>query len=327
MLIINYEAGRFANRLFHFSHFIVNSLTHDYTLIYPYFDEFAQYFDATDTNIFPEGRISLKFSKNKLIHTFLKKTIALTAKVVFKIIGRNNFLFFHRFYGYRQQRDAYSDLNDAAFLRQAKKSLLIVEGWRYRDKKNFGPLNKNLLRKIFTPKKIFLEKVKKNLEIYFKKNFSEKNAKEKNAGNYFKKNAKDKKNILIGVHIRRTDYETFENGKWFYSDKIYAAKMYQFQQLFLNQPDEKNKNCTFWLCSDEPIVTENFKNFDIFFDTQPHFISDLYTLAQCDYIIGPPSTYSMWASFYGEVPLFKIFSATETLSLEKFEVVEPALEP
>ena len=309
MVIVNYEAGRLANRLFHFSHFIVNSLANDYTLVYPYFDEFEQYFDTTDANVFPEGRIQLKFSKNKLLHTFIKKTIAVNAKVVFKLSRGDDFLFFHRFYDYRQQRDAFFDLNDAKFLNQSKKSVIIVEGWRYRDKINFTPFNKNLLRKIFTPKKIFLEKVKLNLENYFKINLSE------------------KKNILIGVHVRRTDYASFENGKWFYSHKIYAEKMHQLKQFFLNQPAEKSKKCIFWLCSDEPIAIENFKNFDILFDTKPHFITDLYTLAQCDYIIGPPSTYSMWASFYGGVPLLKIFSEKEIINLEKFEVVDPALEP
>ena len=33
-------------------------------------------------------------------------------------------------------------------------------------------------------------------------------------------------------------------------------------------------------------------------------IGDLYSLAACDYIIGPPSTYTQWASFYGQVPRF-----------------------
>ncbi len=103
--------------------------------------------------------------------------------------------------------------------------------------------------------------------------------------------------------------------------------MQQMQQLFLNQSNGKNNICSFWLSSDEPLNIHNFKNFDIYFDSQPHFITDLYTLAQCDYIIGPPSTYSMWASFYGNVPLLKIFSAVEEMSLVKFEVVNPAFEP
>jgi hypothetical protein len=37
-----------------------------------------------------------------------------------------------------------------------------------------------------------------------------------------------------------------------------------------------------------------------------HFIEDLYALASCDYIIGPPSTFSQWASFYGNVPRYMV---------------------
>jgi hypothetical protein len=29
----------------------------------------------------------------------------------------------------------------------------------------------------------------------------------------------------------------------------------------------------------------------------------MYALAQCDLILGPPSTFSQWASFYGQRPL------------------------
>lgn len=50
-------------------------------------------------------------------------------------------------------------------------------------------------------------------------------------------------------------------------------------------------------------------------------IEDLYALSKCDYIFGPPSTFSMWASFYGEVPL-KFFETTnEKFSLNDFSVI------
>ncbi len=130
--------------------------------------------------IFPEGLICLKFSKNKYIHACLKKIIASTAKIIFKISGSDHILLFHRFYGYQQKRDAYSNMNDPEFLLQAKNSFLIVEGWRYRDKINFTEEKKDLLRKIFTPKNVFLEKVNLNLKYYFSKKSFEKNISDKN---------------------------------------------------------------------------------------------------------------------------------------------------
>ncbi|HAX17707.1 MAG TPA: hypothetical protein DCY00_03825 [Actinobacteria bacterium] len=57
------------------------------------------------------------------------------------------------------------------------------------------------------------------------------------------------------------------------------------------------------------------------YNSQNHFIEDLYSLALCDYIFGPPSTFSMWASFYGEVPLRFITNPDTDLSLDKFKKI------
>ena len=45
-----------------------------------------------------------------------------------------------------------------------------------------------------------------------------------------------------------------------------------------------------------------------------HLVEDLYALARCDYLVGPPSTYTAWASFYGQVPLCHLETAEQQLS-------------
>ena len=47
-------------------------------------------------------------------------------------------------------------------------------------------------------------------------------------------------------------------------------------------------------------------------------IEDLYALSICDYILGPPSTFSMWASFYGGVPLRFIKHSNDKIFLREF---------
>jgi hypothetical protein len=47
------------------------------------------------------------------------------------------------------------------------------------------------------------------------------------------------------------------------------------------------------------------KNSTIMSDKR-HFITDMYVLAACDAILGPPSTFSIWASYYGRVPLMQL---------------------
>ena len=39
-----------------------------------------------------------------------------------------------------------------------------------------------------------------------------------------------------------------------------------------------------------------------------------------DYILGPPGTFSQWASFYGEKPLLHLFDSNDSVALEKFRV-------
>jgi hypothetical protein len=49
-------------------------------------------------------------------------------------------------------------------------------------------------------------------------------------------------------------------------------------------------------------------------------VGDLYALARCDYIMGPPSTYTQWASFYGNQPLYHLRSGDDRVEREKFRV-------
>ena len=49
-------------------------------------------------------------------------------------------------------------------------------------------------------------------------------------------------------------------------------------------------------------------------------MSDLYALAGCDYILGPPGTFSQWASFYGEKPLLQLGDSNDSVPVEKFRV-------
>lgn len=45
---------------------------------------------------------------------------------------------------------------------------------------------------------------------------------------------------------------------------------------------------------------------------------DLFSLSKADYIIGPPSTFSAWASLYGTVPLYFIESSNSDFKIPDF---------
>lgn len=104
--------------------------------------------------------------------------------------------------------------------------------------------------------------------------------------------------FVIGVHVRHGDYETFANGMLYYSWAEYAELMKHVAELFADKP------VTFLICSNVAIPKSAFDGFS--YTIAPgHPAIDLYCLAACDAIIGPPSTFTEWASFYGEVPRYQ----------------------
>jgi hypothetical protein len=119
--------------------------------------------------------------------------------------------------------------------------------------------------------------------------------------------------IVIGVHIRQGDYRGWFDGKYFYPASRYAAWMAELAAQF------PNRKVAFFVCSDEPRSTGEFPGLTVALGTNSP-VSDIYALARCDYIFGTKSTFSQWASFYGEKPLLQVFGTDEPAKLENFRV-------
>ncbi|CAK8991830.1 Chondroitin synthase (CS) [Includes: Glucuronosyl-N-acetylgalactosaminyl-proteoglycan 4-beta-N-acetylgalactosaminyltransferase (UDP-GalNAc transferase), partial [Durusdinium trenchii] len=103
--------------------------------------------------------------------------------------------------------------------------------------------------------------------------------------------------IIVGVHVRQGDYQTHFHGLLYYESEEYAELMQDVVTLF------PGRRVRFIVCSNVAQPVETFAEFS----WQPgpgSAVGDLYTLAACDYIIGAASTYSQWASFYGNVPRY-----------------------
>ncbi len=105
--------------------------------------------------------------------------------------------------------------------------------------------------------------------------------------------------MVIGIHIRRGDYATWNDGRFFYELEDYHRFMCRIQRLYCD------KRVAFFISSNENFSLNIFKGCECrrFVNEPSGAILDLYTLSVCDRIIGPFSSYSRWASFIGEVPL------------------------
>lgn len=123
--------------------------------------------------------------------------------------------------------------------------------------------------------------------------------------------------IVVGVHIRRGDYKEWLDGIYYYTDEEYVCILRNIKEQF----ESRGQQVKFLLCSNEKINLENYNSLECFILSCFSGSHDLYALSRCDYIIGPPSSYSQWASFWGRVPVKFIKSTKEIITLSDFSEI------
>lgn len=110
-------------------------------------------------------------------------------------------------------------------------------------------------------------------------------------------NIRRKSDLVVGIHIRRGDYQNWSNGRYYFSWETYAAHIKHVRRSFADQ------KVHFVLCSNEPIRLPIQNDMSIAGETAA---TDLFALSSCDLILGPPSSFSTWAGFSGNVPVWHI---------------------
>lgn len=131
------------------------------------------------------------------------------------------------------------------------------------------------------------------------------------------KEMKQNSNLVVGVHIRRGDYATWHNGRFFYELEDYHQFMLRIKELY------KDRRVSFFISSNEDFSLDIFTDCECRrFGKEPSgAILDLYTLSVCDRIMGPFSSYSRWASFIGEVPLCFLETKDQKFTEESFSKI------
>lgn len=174
------------------------------------------------------------------------------------------------------------------------KFLRFTKGWSTRRDTRYLRQTMPELKRIFLPK----EEITKKAEMMVS-------------------NLKQDSDLLVGVHIRRGDYATWNNGRFFYELEEYHQFILRIKQLYIG------KRISFFISSNEDFSLEIFKDCECQrFGKEPSgAILDLYTLSLCDRIIGPFSSYSRWASFIGEVPLCFLETKDQQFTEESFSKI------
>ena len=115
--------------------------------------------------------------------------------------------------------------------------------------------------------------------------------------------------LRLGVHIRRGDYAQWADGIYYYEDEVYVRHINRFAE------QHQDKTIHVYLSTNDGQVTaEHFQQRCP--QVRIHHLQgsapeDLFMLSECDCLIGPPSTFSLVAAMYRDLPLYRMDSADE----------------
>ena len=172
-----------------------------------------------------------------------------------------------------------------------KSQLVLIKGWSFRDYEAFLTYREEI-KKLFAFQSKISQKVEKILPPL------------------------TENVIRLGVHIRRGDYKKWMDGNYYYSDEDYIKIILSFCSLFSGDSIE------IFIVSNEKDLPQKMYKTGI--NSTVCFLSgnpaeDLYSLSTCNYIIGPPSTFSLMAAFYNDSNLYWILDKKQTLKKEYFQ--------
>ena len=173
-----------------------------------------------------------------------------------------------------------------------KHKFYFIDAWKHSEDVSYIQNHKQEIKKLFQPNESVIQKISHAFGVF--------------------------DGFTIGVHIRRGDYKEYLSGRYYLSVEKWA----KYIQCLSSQSTKKNVR--FLICSNEDGIDKELLKLvptaNIFSIQNTNEITDLYALSKCDYIIGVPSSYSQWASFIGETPLFLITNEKMPL-LEDFHKI------
>ncbi len=291
MIVISDKSGQLGNRIIVFASFIAIACEQNLTVANPSFEEYSDYFDSCKNYLIPGYPKAYFKTSKKYLRRFSYRLAYLVARILHRL------KFNSRYLGY-----IYLDSNER-FNLQTKHKLLektfcLVQGWGFQPGQLLSKHRERICA-FFQPGHEY------NLRI-----------------TEFISQAKTGNRLLIGIHIRQGDYKNFEGGKYFFETDSYIRLISHLNQQFFTELNQKPR---FVIFSNQSLKQEVFHLLDgIDFIFGPgHELLDMYCLSACNYICGPPSTYTIWASFYGNAPLFMFREPGKKISPSEFLVWKP----
>lgn len=282
MIVIVRNFGQLGNRLWLSAHLIAAAREYGVTLVNPSFAEYAQHFPATAGDL---------WCRYPVVDRAGDPPSARLRRAVYKAVylGGKSLLYAQRLGCpvrlIRLRQEESCDLASDKFRCWAQSAIpLLVSGWKFRSDR--------LLDK-------HADAVRAHFEIL---------PRHRAHISSLIRAARRQADVLVGVHIRHGDYARFANGRYFYTLQQYVGAMRRITDQLAG------RKVAFLVCGNATLERASFGDLNVHFGTN-HLIEDMYAFAETDLIVGPPSTFSEWASFYGRVPLQFLQTAETELDL------------
>lgn len=288
MIVVVRKFGQLGNRLLLAAHLIAAAREYGVAFANPSFVEYAKYFPATAFDLWcrypaldASQRAVAEMPSDRLRRATYH-SIYLSGKALWLLqrAGIPGPLI-------RLRKSESCDLGSEDFKRRAQSSIgVCVSGWLFR---NWALLTKHS------------QTVRAHFEIQ-----PEHRARVTALMRGVRRGA----DCVVGVHIRHGDYAKFQNGRYFFSIPQYVAAMNDIRHQL------SDRKVAFLVCGNTRLDRCDFGDLNVHFGAG-HLIEDMYALAETDLLIGPPSTFTGWASFFGETPLQQLEQPDQTFDAQR----------
>ncbi|MCJ7694154.1 MAG: hypothetical protein MUO40_01895, partial [Anaerolineaceae bacterium] len=266
IFIIPTKTNQMCNRMFLFGNIIATAIEHNAVVINTAFSEFSDYFVGTQNDAFcrfPNKRTPHFLNSPKIrnnLHRWIEKVAHSAKSGNLSRILKNSLVYVDSGWTSTVDEPEGEKALDTLLYKQLiqNRSLIFFDGPLFTNHPGMYK-HKAQIKAFFQP----VREIQANVEA-------------------FTEHLHDEVDLLIGVHMRLGDYASFSGGRFMFTPAQYSEKMHQAQALF------PGKKVRFLITSNEKQDSNYFSEFDHVIGNG-HPIEDLYSLAKCDYITGPPS--------------------------------------
>lgn len=291
MLVVVEDGGGLANRIFVFANVIATGMATAHRVVNPAFRHWANSFEGTVGDamaVFPRRRRALFGGP-----LFARIVASLSYRSCRILAGSRRGPFRAMSLSWPQHCDLDRP-EEIADLRRRR--LVLLKGWLFRNPSGVERCAARI-REFFRPTSEIREEADRVVAA-----------------------ARSGADVLVGVHVRHRDYRDFMEGRYFYPFPTYVDLM---RSLAVRVAPRR---AAFLVCSDETQDRSAADDLRVTFSTMGP-VQDLWALSRCDMVMGPPSTFSAWAAFLGEAPLWELDEARCEPDPKSFAVPLPVPRP